>query len=380
MQTPAKAEGMRTGRPLEQVQTTFPFSCTAMATFPPLLPRDSPLGPNPYNAEAHSPWFSAYDRCLQLQASNPEWAMHARCLGYLLSEAIDDGSRHYIAREIVNCTGNDKLKDLAKFYIDHLFRLFRQNKGRTPAPSYHSSRDSFENERGFYSATVEPAPKDHSQAKKSALRRDGYRCMVTRDIDADYLDTLSPAERDILSQGGTGAAPTHLAHIFPPSTNRGLKPEEEGHSKTHYASTVWAIVNSFAHINVLDELNGDMAHRLSNALTLRADVHSLFDDLRMWFEEVPNTPQTYTVCSTHNMYLRSVPNPLVTFTSIGGLDLPDPRYLRLHAAICRVAHMSGAAEYLDLYDREQEERHVMAPDGTSGEFLNARLHRVLLTA
>jgi hypothetical protein len=42
--------------------------------------------------------------------------------------------------------------------------------------------------------------------------------------------------------------------------------------------------------------------------------------------------------------------------------------------------MSGAAEYLDLYDRQQETRRVMAPDGTSADFLTARLHRVLLVA
>lgn len=80
------------------------------------------------------------------------------------------------------------------------------------------------------------------------------------------------------------------------------------------------------------------------------------------------------------MYLRTVPNRLVTFTSVDGLELPDPRYLRLHATICRVAHMSGAPEYLDLYDYEQEERGVLARDGTSADFLKARLHRVLLIA
>jgi hypothetical protein len=42
--------------------------------------------------------------------------------------------------------------------------------------------------------------------------------------------------------------------------------------------------------------------------------------------------------------------------------------------------MSGAAEYLDLYDRKQEERGVLAHDGTSADFLKARLHRVLLMA
>jgi hypothetical protein len=42
--------------------------------------------------------------------------------------------------------------------------------------------------------------------------------------------------------------------------------------------------------------------------------------------------------------------------------------------------MSGAAEYLESFDPDQEEIHVMARDGASTEFLTARLHRVLLVA
>ena len=38
-----------------------------------------------------------------------------------------------------------------------------------------------------------------------------------------------------------------------------------------------------------------------------------------------------------------------------------PRYLWLHAAVCRVAHMSGAAQYLDLFDEELETNNVLAP-------------------
>jgi hypothetical protein len=55
--------------------------------------------------------------------------------------------------------------------------------------------------------------------------------MVTHDIDSKYLAILSPAERDIYRQAGTGAVRTNLAHIFPPSTNWNLKPEEDGHAK-----------------------------------------------------------------------------------------------------------------------------------------------------
>ena len=90
----------------------------------PVLPSNHPLGPNPYNPQTHPAWNSAYDQCFQLQISNPQLAMHARCLGYLIIEAIDDASRNYITEEILRCMADDdKLRDLAKLYVEHLFRF-----------------------------------------------------------------------------------------------------------------------------------------------------------------------------------------------------------------------------------------------------------------
>ncbi|CAA7263958.1 unnamed protein product [Cyclocybe aegerita] len=139
------------------------------------------------------------------------------------------------------------------------------------------------------------------------------------------------------------------------------------------------MVNSFANISVLDELDGENLHRLSNGLTLEVDLHILFDTLKLWFEEVQNQPYTYDV---HTLRLHGfLPQPRrVTFKSTDpALELPNSKYLKLHAAVCRVAHMSGAAKYLDLHDREVEMREVMAHDGSSAELLDSRLHRVVLT-
>ncbi len=55
------------------------------------------------------------------------------------------------------------------------------------------------------------------------------------------------------------------------------------------------------------------------------------------------------------------------------LALPNPRYLRLHAACCRVAHLSGAAEYLNEIYRELDEIQVLAADGSSAEVLSVAL-------
>lgn len=61
------------------------------------------------------------------------------------------------------------------------------------------------------------------------------------------------------------------------------------------------------------------------------------------------------------------------------LELPDPRYLKLHATICKVAHLSDVARYLDEYDGEQEERSVLARDGSSADYLDSRLQGICVT-
>jgi hypothetical protein len=49
---------------------------------------------------------------------------------------------------------------------------------------------------------------------------------------------------------------------------------------------VWGIIESFGNIDVLAELDGANMRRLSNGLTLNMEIHSVFDDLELWFEEV----------------------------------------------------------------------------------------------
>ena len=62
--------------------------------------------------------------------------------------------------------------------------------------------------------------------------------------------------------------------------------------------------------------------------------------------------------------------PIITFTSTDpSLPLPNPEYLKLHAAVCRVAHMSGAAGYLDQEDRDVDRIGVLACDGSSANLL-----------
>jgi len=67
-------------------------------------------------------------------------------------------------------------------------------------------------------------------------------------------------------------------------------------------------------------------------------------------------------------------------TTSAALDLPDPRYLKLHVAVCQVTHMCGVAEYLDKHDREVKMMKVLAHNSSSGDILASRLYRLALVA
>jgi hypothetical protein len=56
--------------------------------------------------------------------------------------------------------------------------------------------------------------------------------------------------------------------------------------------------------------------------------------------------------------------------------LPSQDLIALHAACARVAHMSGAAEYLDRFERDVEETTVLASDGSSAHLLHGLLNLV----
>jgi len=129
------------------------------------------------------------------------------------------------------------------------FSLVKQNKGRTPAPWYHPSRDSFQTARSFFINAMTGPPWDHSTAKQAvsplatsrvyvsnhdflqALRRDNYRCMVTGCVDSNCHEAMTDTERQQFSVVGAFLTHTNFCHIFPPSTNWGIEPEVPGHPK-----------------------------------------------------------------------------------------------------------------------------------------------------
>ena len=79
----------------------------------------------------------------------------------------------------------------------------------------------------------------------------------------------------------------------------------------------------------------------------------------------------YKLEASYPMFLFGRPE-FVTFSSPDPekLPLPKPAYLHIHAMCAKVAHLSGASEYIERVLRDLEEICVLAEDGASSHLLN----------
>ena len=67
----------------------------------------------------------------------------------------------------------------------------------------------------------------------------------------------------------------------------------------------------------------------------------------------------------------------VHFVAHSDSPLPNPKYLRIHAHCCRIAHMSGAAVCLVILYRDMQELKVLAADGSSADVLDIAISRLV---
>jgi len=102
-------------------------------------------------------------------------------------------------------------------------------------------------------------------------------------------------------------------------------------------------------------------------MTLEHTLHAQFDQLS-WclqptdalneYEFVPfkKNALTFKVMDETGQGRRENGKLFVNFESSDSerLPLPNPSYLRLHAVCCKVAHLSGAAAYLDDMEEERD--------------------------
>ena len=69
-----------------------------------------------------------------------------------------------------------------------------------------------------------------------------------------------------------------------------------------------------------------------------------------------NEENTYAIQATQWFYLYECKaNPITLISQHPDFPLPNPTYLRIHAACCRVAHLSGATKYIEKILDDQDD-------------------------
>ncbi|KAF9014396.1 hypothetical protein BDZ89DRAFT_1142342 [Hymenopellis radicata] len=117
---------------------------------------------------------------------------------------------------------------------------------------------------------------------------------------------------------------------------------DDAKDQRDYAASVLAVLQTFGYD--IEKINGAKVHSLFNVMTLQADRRDWFDRLEMWFEKL--------------VRIKPLQNP-------EHLPVPSADLLKLHAVCCKVAHLSGAGQYIEKIWRDAEDLGVLAEDGGS---------------
>ncbi|KAA8911402.1 hypothetical protein FN846DRAFT_438660 [Sphaerosporella brunnea] len=99
-------------------------------------------------------------------------------------------------------------------------------------------------------------------------------------------------------------------------------------------------------------VDGASIDRPYNGTTMILQYHRYFGSMRMWFEQVPDKPNTYRIHTRKGAPPPSnsaIPEklPLKTTISANPHSLPHAELLAVHAACCKILNASGAGEYLE---------------------------------
>ncbi|KAI6030002.1 hypothetical protein EDC04DRAFT_3065675 [Pisolithus marmoratus] len=317
--------------------------------------------------------LSAYNICLRLQKriqcaidsgkDMTKEMMYCRVLGSLFHHLPAPAVNGDLVRSVTTISSDDeKLLELGKFFYEHFIKPFMSSREHTPTPSSHSSRRSFDDP---VDGTNE-VPKSHESAKKHALVRDGFRCIVTKLYDGPATVDNDELEKAVMA-GGMPPVETQCTHIFPQSVNANITSDS---NKAKYTSSVWAVLDRFGYPGLLEDLNGANIHRLENVMTMDPTVHRQFETLKIWFVAMEE-PNTYRLEAANKLWLFGRPE-YVTFSTPDPekYPLPNPTYLALHATCAKVAHLSGAREYIEEVSRRMEDTCVLAEDGGSSDILH----------
>ncbi|KAK0448787.1 hypothetical protein EV421DRAFT_1999932 [Armillaria borealis] len=270
------------------------------------------LPPNPFDLLSDE--HAAYESCLNLE---------------LLAVA----GASLLKSDISSCDDNAEfLAGLSYLYVMGVIRTFRNPKGAIPTPqSDHSPGSSHDNVEALLSQPT-------ADAKKLALARDNHR------------------------SAGERRRNTILAHIFGQSTTDNIVVgglTDAAQRKLAWAASAADVVERFAEVSIVNELNQNSIHKPENTFTISPEFHGPFDELQF---------------SLHPVGAYGLPDRVTLKDATGGkIPLPSRRYFQLHDAYAKIAHLSGQGEVVDQLFQDLGDVQVLADDGGSHYLLSLAL-------
>ncbi|PPR03894.1 hypothetical protein CVT24_008125 [Panaeolus cyanescens] len=314
----------------------------------------------------------AYSLCLWLEEkyrNTPMVIMMARILGYLMIEAPTVEGCMALSRDILFCRQSGPgLVSVAILYLVSLIHLSTvtvhkhaaTTKGHEAILDEMDLRQSFEDTKCQISMLYAPPSKTAlTRSQAIVLNRDENRCLATKKGPVHFNAKEIHNTKDLLNHVSLpNDDHNQYAHIIPQSLNLPGKTPDAEEKKKKIREMTWTVIYRYSGIDMRTEFLDDNIHKPSNLMTLSEDVHHMFDCLQLCFEAVPNAPHTYCIRTTVAHRLNG---KVVDFRRQPTVDesiLPDPRYLRLHERITKVAQYSGfsnrAAVLAGAFDDEKK--------------------------
>ncbi|GJJ16073.1 hypothetical protein Clacol_010352 [Clathrus columnatus] len=276
-------------------------------------------------------------------------------LEMMLKHAPNELGRRYVAKAICKCHRDDSstLVDLSNTWLRYLLFPFKANRSSTSVPSSESTTPTLDTDTAY---NLDPYPPGHNP----------------------NWFIHAPQNEDTL--------PLVVAHIIKGAIGIFDSNKDIG------SFTTWDILTNF--IGWDTKQTQEIVLKLDmplNGMFLQHDLYYMWDEFAWTLKPVVDNglvvPDTYDVEVIHprgfpSLYKAngSPINRRITFQDRGGdqsvqaympeedlrltshpRPLPDPELISLHQALCKVLHLSGAAEFINSVFRDLGEGGVELP-------------------
>ncbi|KDR73280.1 hypothetical protein GALMADRAFT_142402 [Galerina marginata CBS 339.88] len=263
-------------------------------------------------------------------------------------ECGGERGERYVAAAIVSCSEEDDvvgaLAALGTTWLTHFLFVFK-----TRTPTIDQTETHLLQRRGS----------GKSSFADNVKSRDGYECVLT-----GFQDRAHP--KPVAGVYTANMIATHILH-------RAVGQFDTDQNSNSYksAATTFDILLNFTRLpaRTLEELSAELDNP-STGMTLESNAHDAFDTFDWCLRETDVT-HVYDLIIFRDLGIFKKPdNNRITFEDHSNdfsdstrklkrkapVDLPNPHYIQIHAAIAGILNMSGAGRFFDeLLDKYKDD-------------------------